>query len=172
MRDTEKPTVVTKNIIVQLNAAGNATISNSEVNDGSSDNCTLQANLIFETNIKSFSCSDIGSPVTVTLKVTDASGNTATATATVIVVDNTPPTVNTKNATIYLNANGQATLTVAQVNNNSTDNCSIPSNGYMLSKTSFDCSNVGPNIVTLKVTDANGNTATATAIVTLSLIHI
>jgi NADPH-dependent 7-cyano-7-deazaguanine reductase QueF-like protein len=167
VRDTEKPTVVTKNIIVQLNAAGNATISNSEVNDGSSDNCTPQANLIFETNIKSFSCSDIGSPVTVTLKVTDASGNTATATATVTVADNIPPTVNTKNATIYLNASGQAMLTVAHVNNTSTDNCSIPSNGYQLSKTNFDCSNAGPNTVTLKVTDVNGNTATATATVTV-----
>jgi hypothetical protein len=83
------------------------------------------------------------------------------------VIDNLPPTVHIQDVTIYLNASGQASVTAAQVNNNSTDNCSIPSNGYQLSKASFDCSNVGPNSVTLKVTDVNGNSATATATVTV-----
>jgi hypothetical protein len=36
-----------------------------------------------------------------------------------------------------------------------------------LSKTSFNCSNVGPNTVTLTVTDASGNIGSTTAIVTV-----
>ena len=164
--DNTLPTVNTKNATIYLNASGQVTLTVAQVNNTSTDNCPIPSNG-YQLSKTSFDCSNAG-PNSVTLKVTDASGNTATATATVTVVDNIPPTVNTKNATIYLNASGQATLTVAQVNNNSTDNCSIPSSGYMLSKTSFDCSNVGSNTVTLKVTDANGNTATATATVTVA----
>ncbi len=37
-----------------------------------------------------------------------------------------------------------------------------------MSRTNFNCSNVGPNTVTLTVTDVNGNVATATAIVTVA----
>jgi hypothetical protein len=163
--DNLPPTVNTQNVTINLNAFGQASVTAAQVNNNSTDNCSIPSNgyLLSKT---SFDCSNVG-PNTVTLKVTDANSNTATASATITVVDNTPPTVNTKNATIYLNASGQATLTVAQVDNISTDNCSIPVNGYLLSKTSFDCSNVGPNTVILKVTDANNNTATATATVTV-----
>jgi len=54
---------------------------------------------------------------------------------------------------------------VADINNGSYDNCGIAS--VTLSKTGFDCSNVGPNTVTLTVTDVNGNVATGTATVTV-----
>jgi hypothetical protein len=65
-----------------------------------------------------------------------------------------------KDATIYLDANGQAVLTVDDVDNGYTDNCGIASR--TLSKSNFDCSNTGSNSVTLTVTDINGNSATCT----------
>jgi len=70
-----------------------------------------------------------------------------------------------KNATVQLDANGNGTLTVAQVNNGSTAACGLAS--LSVGKTSFNCSNVGPNTVTLTVTDINNNTSTCNATVTV-----
>ena len=100
------------------------------------------------------------------VNVTDANGcNNTSASVTINVSDITPPTVGTKNVTIYLDASGQASVTPAQVNEASADNCGI--NGYVLSKTNFTCADLGANTVTLTVTDVNGNTASATATVTV-----
>ena len=75
------------------------------------------------------------------------------------------PTVVTQNITIQLNASGAATITPAQINYGSSDNCSIAN--YSLDKTSFSCENVGQNTVKLTVTDKNGNSKTGTATVTV-----
>ncbi len=91
---------------------------------------------------------------------TDSHGNTNTITQNITVVDNQAPVVTTQNITVAL-TNGTVSITPAQVNNGSTDNCGIAS--YSLDKTSFDCSNVGTNTVTLTVTDIHGNSASATA---------
>src|SRR5690606_26623367 len=46
-----------------------------------------------------------------------------------------------KNDTVYLDANGSASITPADINNGSTDNCGIAS--LTLNNASFDCSNIG-----------------------------
>jgi hypothetical protein len=69
------------------------------------------------------------------------------------------------NPTINLDANGQATLAIGQVDPGITDNCGIASK--TLSKTSFNCSNLGINTVTLTVTDIHGNVSTGTSTVTV-----
>ncbi len=97
--------------------------------------------------------------------VSDDCGNTATCSQTITVEDNTPPTVQTQNITIYLNAAGKASITTADVNNNSFDNCS--SIIMVLNITSFNCSNIGDNTITLKVKDACNNTSSALATVTV-----
>ena len=102
---------------------------------------------------------------TVTWTVTDVNGNTATATQTVTVTDNENPIVITKNATVYLDGTGNASVTAAEVNNESSDNCGIAS--ISVSPNSFTCANVGANTVTLTVTDIHGNSATGTATVTI-----
>ena len=70
----------------------------------------------------------------------------------------------TKNITVQLTAGGNVIITAAQVDNGSFDACGIQA--YSLSKSTFICSNLGANTVTLTATDANGNTASKTAIVT------
>jgi hypothetical protein len=103
---------------------------------------------------------------TVTLSVTDNSGNTSTCTARVTVKDVTPPTALCKNFTIFLNDLGHATLTTANVDNGSTDNCGITSK--VLLQTNFNCSDIGAPVNNfLTVTDGSGNSATCTALITV-----
>src|SRR5688500_20299233 len=86
-----------------------------------------------------------------TLALTVVNGNSASANATVTVVDNTKPTVVTQNVTLYLDASGNASTSTSAVNNGSSDNCTIAS--YTLSKTEFTYADLGANTVTLTVTD-------------------
>ncbi|TPD69839.1 lectin-like domain-containing protein [Flavobacterium microcysteis] len=159
--DVMAPTVITQNLTVQLNASGQATITPAQINNGSTDNCGIASYALSKTT---FNCSETGAN-TVTLSVTDIHGNTGTATAVVTVQDTTNPTIITQNITVQLDANGQVTITPAQVNNGSFDNCAITA--YALDITSFNCTNVGANTVTLTGTDASGNSASNTAIVTV-----
>ena len=101
----------------------------------------------------------------VTLTATDAAGNTGSCSFSVTIADQTPPTLICQNPTIFLDANGNATLSVSQVNGGSFDNCGIAM--LNLSKTTFNCSNIGPNSVLLSGDDINGNKGTCTATVTV-----
>jgi len=84
---------------------------------------------------------------------------------TVTVVDNIDPVAITQPVTIYLNASGAASVTAAQVNNASTDNCEVVS--WELDITDFTCADAGDNTVVLTVKDAAGNSNTAQATVTV-----
>jgi hypothetical protein len=159
--DNLPPVVLVNNITVQLNATGTASITLAQINNNSTDNCGI-GSLSLDKGF--FNCENIGAN-SVTLTVRDIYGNEASAIATVTVVDAIAPSVHTQNITVQLNAAGTASVTAAQINNGSIDNCSVAS--MSLDKTTFDCSNVGANTVILTVTDVNGNAATATAVVTV-----
>ncbi|MCI5125441.1 MAG: hypothetical protein D3925_13445 [Candidatus Electrothrix sp. AR5] len=83
VQDTVVPTVITKDIIIQLDSEGNASITPDAVDNGSTDNCCLGSKGISKSN---FTCSDVGEN-TVTLTVTDCNGNSSSAPATVTVAD-------------------------------------------------------------------------------------
>jgi hypothetical protein len=161
LRDVTPPIANCKTATANLGSNGLVTVLPASVNNGSADNCTFSLTLTPNT----FSCSNIGQN-TVTLRATDAAGNTATCTTKVTVKDNTGPTAKCKNATIFLNNVGQATLTPAQIDNGSTDNCGIGS--LSISKSAFNCSEIsGTNLVTLTLVDVNGNSSTCLAYVTV-----
>ncbi len=92
---------------------------------------------------------------------------TTTCSFTVTVNDNTPPVAIAQDVIVTLDASGNGSTTAAAVNNGSSDACGILS--MSLSKTAFTCSDIAtnPNVVTLTVTDNNGNSSTATANVTV-----
>ena len=102
---------------------------------------------------------------TVTYTASDAAENETSISFTVTVTDNEAPEVHTNNITVQLDENGSATITADEINNGSTDNCGIQS--MELNVTSFDCTNLGPNTVTLSVTDNSGNVAAGDAVVTV-----
>ena len=161
VEDNIDPTAVCQDITVQLDDFDNATITGNDIDNGSSDACGLSSLAVSKST---FTCADVG-PNTVTLTVTDANLNTASCTAIVTVEDNVDPTAVCQDAVVFLDANGNGTITVVDVNNGSADACGIAS--VSLSVTSFDCSNLGANPVTLTVTDINGNSNTCTANVTV-----
>jgi hypothetical protein len=158
--DTIKPVASCQDLTVYLDAAGNGSTTAAAVDDGSSDNCSVSLALSQAT----FSCNNAG-PVTVTLTVTDTGDNTATCTATVTVKDTVPPLAQCKNVTRVLGNQGNRIVTATEVNNNSTDACGIAA--ITLSQTAFNCSHLGPNPVTLTVTDVNGNSSNCSATVTI-----
>ena len=76
-----------------------------------------------------------------TWTATDAAGNFTTGTQTVTVRDNQAPTAVCKPVTVYLNANGIASITANDINNGSTDNCSNTLN-LSISRSTFNCSDI------------------------------
>jgi hypothetical protein len=159
--DPIPPVAKCKNVTANLGANGSITVAPSTVNNGSTDNCTFTLTLTPGT----FTCANVGINI-VTLKATDVGGNTSTCTAQVTVKDVMPPSVQCNNPTIFLNAAGQVTLTVAQAELSSSDNCGIVS--HTLSFTQFSCGDIGaPKFVTLTVTDAAGNSSTCQSTVTI-----
>src|SRR5581483_6644126 len=161
VNDNIAPTAICQNVTVQLDASGNASITAAQVNNGSSDNCGVAS---MSVSPNSFTCANVGDN-NVTLTVTDVNGNTSTCDATVTVQDNISPTAICQNVTVQLDASGNASITAAQLNNGSSDNCGIAS--MSVSPNTFTCANVGDNNVTLTVTDVNGNTSTCDATVTV-----
>ncbi|MBL1279261.1 MAG: HYR domain-containing protein [Fluviicola sp.] len=161
VEDNVAPTAICQSITVQLDATGNVLITPADVDNGSSDACGIASTTI---DISAFDCSNVG-PNTVTLTVTDVNGNVSTCTSIVTVEDNIAPTAICQNIDVYLDASGNASIIVGDINNGSFDNCAIATTTIDI--TTFDCSNVGPNTVTLTVTDVNGNVSTCTSTVTV-----
>lgn len=168
VEDNISPTATARDITVALDVDGNAEVSPSSIDNGSTDNCTSSGDLTFSLDIAAFDCEDIGTN-SVVLTVADASGNQSTADATITIVDQTAPNVITQNVSVFLDSEGNASITASGINNGSFDNCTADASLVMsLDITSFTVSDLGENTVTLTVEDAAGNRASETAIVTVS----
>jgi uncharacterized protein YrzB (UPF0473 family) len=161
VEDNVLPTAICKTTLVQLGGNGNGSLTADDIDNGSSDACGIAS---ISASPNTFTCSDIGTN-NVTLTVTDNNGNESTCTATVTVEDNVLPTANCKPHTVQLDASGNGSLTANNIDNSSADACGIAS--LSASPNSFTCADVGNNMVTLTVTDMNGNENTCTATVTV-----
>ncbi len=78
--------------------------------------------------------------LSVVLTVTDANGNSATANAAVEVIDDIAPHTICQDVTVILDADGNGTLTAAQVDAGSTDNCGIVE--LAIDRTDFTCADI------------------------------
>ncbi len=161
IEDNIAPVAVCQNITVQLDGSGIAVIAEDAVNNGSSDACN---GLIFDTNITTFTCSNVGTNAVV-LTVTDANGNSSTCSATVTIEDNTVPVATCQNITVQLDNTGNVTVAENAVNGGSNDACSGLT--FDTNITSFTCSDIGLNLVVLTAIDANSNSSTCGATVTI-----
>ena len=96
----------------------------------------------------------------------DCNGRSTNVFVQVLVVDTFRPViVQRQNVVVDLGPNGQGNLSISQVDSTSSDNCGIVTR--RLSRTAFDCSNVGLNQVSFTVEDASGNMTTSLVSVTV-----
>ena len=168
--DTQAPVAKCKNINAYLNGAGTVTVAAPQVDNLSTDNCFFT----YTSPSATYNCTQLG-PNNYTLQITDGSGNTATCVAVVTVLDTLKPVALCNSVSpINLNAGGTFQLAATTVNNSSTDNtfplCAlsydISVDGSVYGPTfDFDCSFLGNRVLTLRVTDAAGNTATCSQVV-------
>jgi hypothetical protein len=168
--DTQAPTAKCKDITLSLDAMGSATVTAPQVDNLSTDNCFFS----YSSGSATYNCTNLG-PNNYTLQITDGSGNTATCVSVVTVQDLIPPVALCTNVSpINLDANGSFVLNATTVNNNSTDNtypqCAMSyavslDGGAFGPSFTFNCIHLGNRLLTLRVTDAAGNTATCTQVV-------
>ena len=112
-------------------------------------------------------CASSGSQ-TINFTASDDCGNSVASSATFNIIDNTQPNALANDFTVYLDANGVASIEVADIDNGSNDDCGDVT--MALDVNSFDCDDVGPNPVTLSVWDACMNVDSATVTVNVTAI--
>jgi hypothetical protein len=169
--DTEKPEfdadiLMPGDVTVECDAVpAPFVLTNNDVND----NCTPSNLLVITfTEVRTNGNCAFNYTLTRTWRVTDQAGNQLVHTQIVTVRDTKAPTAICKPATVTLDKAGTISITAAQINNGSFDNCSAQANLTLsVSPSTFTCANLGANTVTLTVTDQCGNSATCTAIVTV-----
>jgi len=162
IEDISEPTAVCEDVIVVLDSSGNAEITASDLDNGSTDNGIISSISASQTT---FNCTDIG-VVSVTLTVTDTAGNSSTCVSTITVEETTIPDAVCQDLTLELDALGNASINTADLDNGSSDNCGVMT--MTASQTEFDCTDVGANTVILTVEDSNGNTSTCASVVTVA----
>lgn len=157
--DDEAPNVLTKDFTLELGPSGSLVMNPALVkifaDNGCTDNCGID-NSSFALSTMTFDCTHLGEH-SYTFSVSDMSGNTATSEVWIDVIDPLRPTAVANDIELQLDADGLATLNPMDADAGSIDNCAIA--GRSLSKTNFDCTEVGEHDVVLTVSDTQGNTA-------------
>jgi uncharacterized delta-60 repeat protein len=161
--DTQVP-VISTNGDQNVNAESGLCSATVTVSASANDNCTVDDPTgLRSDNLPLTDPYPVGE-TTITWNVTDVNGNPAIEVIQIIkVTDDQSPEVQVKNYSLQLDNTGNGVLMLGDIDNGSFDTCTIVTR--VLSKTNFNCSNVGSNTVTLTVTDAAGNSASATATV-------
>lgn len=159
--DNIEPIVECRPYSVVLNAAGTASITAADITQSVTDNCPGTTISASQTVLN---CSMLGE-ISVYVMANDSSNNQAICKSVVSVFDQTSPILTCNSATANLDSNGFAVISPSNVSV-ATDNCGPPF--VTLSKSSFDCSNVGTNQVTVTATDGGGNQVSCVASVTIS----
>lgn len=153
VKDLEKPVVECNEMTVGTDPGKCTAIVNYNT-VSATDNCN-SFNIVFSP--LSGSLFNKGSS-SVSVTVTDASGNTSTCQFNVNVIDNINPVINCVPSITIPTTIGKCGTTMSLLAGGATDNCpgitfsNIPAPGTFLP--------VGTNPLTVKVTDASGNTAT------------
>ncbi len=164
----EKPVAICKNANVNLNAAGNASITPNTVDNGSSWDCGLD---YWTVSPNSFNCNNVG-PNQVTLTVVDDLGWQSTCNATVTIFDVTNPALTNPASNMVVECDGSGN--VAQFSNwlnnrggaTATDACggAWSNNSTGLSDL---CGATGSETVTFTFTDPSNNKVSTTASFTI-----
>jgi hypothetical protein len=163
MRTGPTAQCIAASVTLSLDGQGSASIDPSMIDGGSSDPSggTVALSLDQET----FDCASIGDNV-VTLTVTDEIGMTDQCSATVIIVDDSPPTLSCPPALNTVNDPQECGAIINFEDQISwADNCGAT---LTASHNSGDFFAAGQTEVTVKATDPSGNEASCTFLVTVA----
>ena len=176
--DITQPVAVCKEALnISLNSAGEASITAAIIDEGSYDDCCLNASegllirragsTIYLTEVN-LNCSDINTPVDITLQVTDCAGNSNTCLTTITLKDALAPTCV---------APADVTLTCDQFNADllvygavtSEDNCCVGDVIENRTENGLPCGTLYQR--KFKVTDCHGNFSQCTQSITVLANH-
>ncbi|NQV54041.1 MAG: T9SS type A sorting domain-containing protein, partial [Flavobacteriales bacterium] len=147
---------------IYLDGVGEASYSYSQAIGVLYDSCGIDSIWLSDSL---FTCSDTGQN-SITIFAQDVSGNISQDQFTLTVMDTvSPETFAINDTTLYLNASGTVSITAAELDSASIDNCAISS--IILDQSTFDCSHLGSNTVTFTATDVSGNSSSAEVMVTV-----
>ncbi|MFN0213748.1 MAG: HYR domain-containing protein, partial [Saprospiraceae bacterium] len=160
--DNQSPAVTAQNATLALNNNGSVQVTLADLNAQFSDNCGIASTSIIP---QSFDCQQIGQQ-TVTLKVTDLSGNTATIEVQVNVIDNIVPVLTCPTDILACSYNN----VVNYASPIAEDNCLLAGNGhwYLDGLASGSAFPEGTTTVTYTYTDANNNAGSCSFDVTIT----
>ncbi len=159
--DSIAPVAACQNFTLYLDNTGNVTLVADSIDGGSTDDCAIDTLI---SSPSTFTCNEVGAN-NVTLYVYDTYGNVDSCTAVVTVMDTIAPTATCQNINAYLDNTGNITIAAIDLDGGSADACGIDS--MSISPSTFTCSEIGANSVTLIVTDVNGNIDSCVATVTV-----
>jgi len=80
-------------------------------------------------------------------------------------LDTVKPSMSLKKPTIYLSNSGSVSVQLTQLDSGITDNCEVSS--ISISKTTFNCSQLGSNLITVTASDLSGNTIVKNTTITV-----
>ena len=162
--DTKAPSLVLKNsLTIVLPDAGNTILEAATLNNGSTDNVGITQMILSKST---FTCADLGvNKITFTAK--DASGNSSSEDVTITVIDSIKPIIKSKVAySVNLDAQREGAIKWEDIDEGSSDNCSIKERVF--SKSKFTCADIGVNEITYTVTDVGGNSTSTLIKVTVN----
>ncbi len=171
--DNIDPILVCQDFTLELGADGTAMLDPMDLIDMTNtiEACGLSVDAV---SMDDFSCDDIGTPQTVTLFVSDPSGNLASCEATVTVVDLLGPEVTCPaDMTVDPGANNQLYEVPDYFGDglaSATDNCTDPVTVFAQDPAAGSFIGDGVYTVTLSATDEYGNVGTCTFELTVESI--
>jgi Secretion system C-terminal sorting domain/HYR domain/SprB repeat len=154
--DDLSPVITANNLNLPLSNTGTVELTIQNLNVNVIDNCMVQSINIAPST---FDCDNLGLQE-VTIFAIDESGNNATKTIFVTIMDNLAPTISTISVvdTLIIGSDGLLHLTLENLGLSVSDNCPDPN--IIITPSSFNCIQKIIQTVTVVVTDAAGNSTT------------
>ncbi|NRB48634.1 MAG: T9SS type A sorting domain-containing protein [Saprospiraceae bacterium] len=164
--DATPPVAQCKDIIVNLDANGQATVLPTDLDDGSFDDCG-EVVVSFPNGVQQFDfgCDDVLTASIVIVEVTNAKGLSSTCFSEIGITEDIAPVVSCKDITVELNANGLGSYSADMLDDGVVDNCGLGQNSYPVIPVT--CNEIGTFPVTYTVRDKAGNEGACTGNVTV-----
>jgi hypothetical protein len=157
-------------VTIELGEDGTAELDAMDFLSEAYDACGID---VLIADLEMVSCDDIGTPIEVTVFATDASGNIASCTVEVVVVDTMAPVLTCpEDESVMVDPDGTHTVAdyIGSGAATATDNCTDPVTNFTQEPVAGTVLGVGEWVVTFTATDEYGNVSTCEMNLDLTLL--